>query len=68
MRPQKESIALARSLIDEFGGQSKTAEKIGIRQPSVCRWVSRGISAIRENDLRFRFPRLETWKKFPPIR
>ena len=65
---KERSIDLARALVEEFGGQSAAARAVGIRQPSVCRWTATGISPIRENDLRFRFPEMKVWKRFPPSR
>ena len=64
---KERSIELAKALIDEFGGQSKAAHVVGIKQPSVWRWSTAGISAIRENDLRYRFPKLKVWTRFPPL-
>lgn len=62
------AIAIASSLIQECGGQVKAAKLFGIKQPSVCLWLKNGIGFTRENDLRFRFPDLNTWNVFPPIR
>lgn len=60
-------IELAKFLVEELGGQSAASRKIGLRQPSVWRWTVSGIPPLRETDLRFRFPRLECWKRFPPL-
>ena len=59
-------VMLARSLIKELGSQSCVAKLVGVRQPSVSRWCSFGVSRLREADLRVRFPNLEVWKQFPP--
>lgn len=64
---KQRSAAIARSLVSEIGSQKKTAKLVGVRQPSVAAWVRDGIGKTRENDLRFRFPDLQTWKLFPPI-
>ena len=43
------------------------ARLVGIKQPSVTLWAKRGLGLVRENDLRFRFPELQVWKRFPPL-
>lgn len=69
MHPAERSraIAIANSIVREFGSQNKAATALGIKQPSIAGWLKRGIGMTRENDLRFRFPDLDTWKSFPPI-
>lgn len=64
---QQRSTAIAKALVTEIGSQNKAANLFGVKQPSVAGWVKYGISPTRENDLRFRFPKLQTWKLFPPI-
>lgn len=61
------SLAIAKAPIDEFGSQSMLSRAIGVSQPSICLWVRNGITPMRENDLRYRFPHLECWKRFPPL-
>lgn len=61
------SIALARTLVDELGGQSAAARYFGLRQPSISLWCAKGVGLVRENDLRLRFPGLAAWSKFPPV-
>lgn len=61
------SVELARAVVAELGGSSKAAKLVGISQPSVSLWSRRGLGVVRENDLRFRFPDLKVWKKFPPV-
>lgn len=66
MKPKnKRSRMIAISLVREVGSQTALAALIGIKQPSVSEWVKNGIGAVRENDLRFRFPDLQVWKRFP---
>lgn len=62
----RRSRAIARALVLEVGGQGATARLVGIKQPSVAGWLKNGVSQTRENDLRFRFPDLKVWKRFPP--
>ena len=57
---------IARALVLEVGGQGATAKLVGIKQPSVAGWIKNGIGSTRENDLRFRFPELKVWSRFPP--
>lgn len=58
--------AIAQALVLEVGGQAATARLVGIKQPSVAGWLKNGVSKTRENDLRFRFPELKVWQRFPP--
>jgi len=60
------SIRIARAIVDAFGSQTATAKAVGLKQPSVNRWLQKGISRQRENDLRVLFPDLAVWQKFPP--
>ena len=60
------SIRIARAIVNAFGSQTATAKAVGLKQPSVNRWLQHGISRQRENDLRILFPDLPVWKKFPP--
>lgn len=64
---KQRSSAIARSLVSEIGDQKKMAKLVGVSQPSVSSWVRNGIGKTRENDLRFRFPNLRTWKLFPAV-
>ena len=64
---KQRSTAIARSLVSEIGTQSKTAKVVGVSQPTIAIWIRNGIGRTRENDLRFRFPNLETWKLFPAL-
>ena len=66
-KPDPRSLAIARELVHEVGGQRKTASLVGVKQPSVFAWLKRGMTSTRENDLRFRFPDLQVCKRFPPI-
>lgn len=61
------SMDLARAVVSELGGPCRAARLVGIKQPSVTLWVKRGLGLVRENDLRFRFPELQAWKRFPPL-
>ena len=61
------SVELARAVVSELGGPCRTARLVGIKQPSVTLWAKRGLGLVRENDLRFRFPELQAWKRFPPL-
>lgn len=61
------ATAIARDLVREVGSQRKTAELVGVKQPSVFAWTKNGLTATRENDLRFRFPELRVWKRYPPL-
>ncbi len=63
---QQRSTAIAKALVNEIGSQNKTACLFGVKQPSVAGWIKHGISPTRENDLRFRFPNLRTWRLYPP--
>lgn len=61
------SLEIARELVREVGSQRKTASLVGVKQPSVFAWLKHGMTSTRENDLRFRFPELQVWKRFPPL-
>ncbi len=65
-KPDSRSLEIARELVREVGSQRKTATLVGVKQPSVFAWLKHGMTSTRENDLRFRFPELQVWKKFPP--
>ena len=62
------SIQIARALVDEVGTQAETARVVGVKQPSISGWLKNGIGKTRENDLRFRFPKLKVWKECPPLK
>lgn len=66
MNKTPRSIRIARAIVDAFGSQTETAKAVGLKQPSVNRWLKKGISRQRENDLRILFPELAVWQKFPP--
>ncbi len=67
MTTNERSAQIARALVEELGSQTAAAKLFGVAQPSISEWVKVGMSKTRENDLRFRFPKLKTWKRFPPF-
>lgn len=67
MPKRMRSLEIAHELVREVGSQRKTASLVGVKQPSVCAWLKSGMTQTRENDLRFRFPDLKVWKRFPPL-
>ena len=67
MEKTDRSVLIAREIVSAFGSQAALAKAVGIKQPSVNRWVQKGISRQRENDLRILFPNWNVWKKFPPL-
>lgn len=67
MRKKERAKRIARALVKEIGSQSETARVVGVKQPSVYIWLRDGVSPTRENDLRFRFPKLKVWEKYPPL-
>jgi predicted XRE-type DNA-binding protein len=59
------SVKVARAFIKEIGTQKEVAEVVGVKQPTVSRWSCFGMSTMRENDLRVRFPHMSVWDRYP---
>lgn len=39
-------MSTAKSIIESLGGVAETARKLGVRHPSVCKWLARGVIPV----------------------
>lgn len=60
----KSNPQLARDVITELGGVTKTAKIVELRSSSVCGWKTYGLPQSRYQFLKLKFPDLKAWAKF----
>ena len=61
-------VKKAQAIIALYRSQEELAHRLGIKQPSISKWLKEGLPDNRELYFREIHPKLSIWREFPRAR